>query len=45
LLKKTRDRFHRNFIARLRAHPKVYKRVDLNYGTKIQKEARARAIT
>jgi hypothetical protein len=44
VIKETRDRFHRNFIVGLRAHPLLYKEVNLGYGIETQREAKAKAI-
>jgi hypothetical protein len=38
-IKEVGDRFHKNFTTKLKAHP-----VNLGYGTKIQWEAKTRAI-
>ncbi len=43
-IKEVGDRFHRNFATKLKAHPLLYRRVNLGYGTKTQWGARARAI-
>ncbi len=44
IVKETKNRFHKNFAARLKAHPLLYRKVNLGYGTKVQWEAKARAI-
>jgi hypothetical protein len=38
------NKFHRNFVVRLRAHPLLYREVNLGYGIETQREAKARAI-
>jgi hypothetical protein len=45
LLKKTKNRFHRNFVTGKRAHhPLEYRRVNLGYGTETQREAITRGV-
>jgi hypothetical protein len=40
VIKKIGNRFHRNFTVGLRAHPLLYRGVNLGYGIQFQREAR-----
>lgn len=42
-IKKTKDKFHNNFLAGFKAHPSVYKGINLEFITPTQKKRKARA--
>jgi hypothetical protein len=44
IIKEAGNKFHRNFTIGLKAHPLLYRRVNLGYWTKTQREAKARVV-
>jgi hypothetical protein len=44
VVKEVGNRFHRNFAIGLRTHPLLYRRANLFYQTKTQKEVKTRVV-